>query len=257
MKQHLVNLLGGVMMSITTLSGAEFFVSPNGRDSNPGSEVKPFATLDAARDAIRRLPPDEKSRGVTVWIKSGSYTLSDTFELDARDSGREGGPIVYRAEKDAKVTLLGGVFISPEAFTPVKDQAMIGRLDESARGKVLQFALPKQGATEAGEKGLPVKNELVNGSMFSMRLPVPELFFNGVELRFSKWPNAGFAKYGKVIDAGSVPRFGDKSNRPGTLEYTDARPERWTKAEHIFIHSYSAEDWYDAVCTVGNLDIQQ
>jgi len=246
-----------MMMSNTTLSGAEFFVSPNGRDSNLGSEVKPFATLDAARDAIRRLPPDAKSHGVTVWIKSGSYMLSHTFELDARDSGREGAPIVYRAEKDAKVTLLGGVLIAPEAFTPVKDQAIIGRLDASARGKVLQFALPKQGTIEAGEKVVPVKNELVNGSMFSMRMPVPELFFNGMELPFSKWPNTGFAKYGKVIDAGSVPRFGDKSNRPGTFEYTDTRPERWTKAEHIFIHGYFAEDWFDDVLTVGNLDIQQ
>jgi hypothetical protein len=258
MNNFLVKLAGGVMMmSITTLSAAEFFVSPNGRDSNPGSEVKPFATMDAARDAIRRLPPDAKSRGVTVWIGSGSYMLNNTFELDARDSGIEGAPIVYRAEKDAKVTLLGGIFISPEAFTPVKDQAMIERLDESARGKVLQFALPKQGTTEAGEKVLPVRNELVNGSMFSMRLPVPELFFNGEELPFSKWPNTGFAKYGKVIDAGSVPRFGDKSNRPGTFEYTDTRPDRWTKAEHIYIHGYFAEDWFDDVLKVGNLDIQQ
>jgi len=246
-----------MMVSCASLSAAEFFVSPKGSDRNPGSEAKPFATLEAARDAIRRLTPDAKSSGVTVWIRSGSYTRSDTFELDARDSGREGAPIVYRAEKDAKVTLLGGILIAPEAFSPVKDQAIIERLDASARGKVLQFALPKQGATEAGATALSVQNDLVNGVVFSMRRPVPELFFNGEELPFSKWPNTGWAKYGEVIDAGSVPRFGDQSNRPGTLEYTDTRPERWTKAEHIFIHGYFAHDWFDDVLKVGNLDIQQ
>jgi len=246
-----------MMLSCASLSAAEFFVSPSGSDSNPGSKVKPFATLDVARDAIRMLPPDAKSSGVTVWIGSGTYALSDTFELDARDSGREGAPIVYRAEKDAKVTLLGGILIAPEAFTPVKDQSIIERLDESAQGKVLQFALPKQGSAEAGEKGMPVKNDLVYGAMLSMRLPVPELYFNGEELPFSKWPNTGWARYGKVIDTGSVPRFGDKSNRPGTLEYNDTRPERWTKAEHIFIHGYFAEDWFDDVLKVGKLDIQQ
>ena len=233
------------------------YVSPSGSDRNSGTKGEPLATLEAARDAIRRLSPDAKSSGVTVRIGSGTYILNNTFELDARDSGREGAPIVYRAERDAKVTLLGGRLITPGAFSPVIDQTIIERLDESARGKVLQFALPKQGATEAGEPLLPVQNELVNGVMFSMRLPVPELFFNGEELPFSKWPNTGWATYGKVIDKGSVPRFGNKPDRPGTLEYEGVRPERWTKAEQIFIQGYFAADWFDDTLKVDKLDIQK
>ena len=34
--------------------GGEFYVSPAGLDSNPGTKDKPFAALEAARDAARK-----------------------------------------------------------------------------------------------------------------------------------------------------------------------------------------------------------
>jgi hypothetical protein len=238
---------------------AEFHVAPTGNDANPGTAEKPFKTLEKARDTVRQLRIQQPAikEDVIVTLLPGAYDLPATFELLAADSGTPVSRTVYRASVPGEVRVTGGKTLSPEAFTPVKDQAMIERLDDSARGKVLQFAMPKPGAAGAGETVSPVKNELVNGGMFSMRLPVPELFFNSEALPFSKWPNTGWAKYGKVIDAGSVPRFGDQSNRPGTLEYTDTRPERWTKAEHILIHGYFAEDWFDDVLKVGTLDIQK
>ena len=33
----------------------EYYVSSTGDDANPGSESQPFATLEAARDAVRKL----------------------------------------------------------------------------------------------------------------------------------------------------------------------------------------------------------
>src|SRR2546427_10923514 len=34
------------------VSAADFYVASNGNDSNPGTQPKPFATLERARDAI-------------------------------------------------------------------------------------------------------------------------------------------------------------------------------------------------------------
>jgi hypothetical protein len=52
-----------------------FFVSPSGEDQNAGTEARPFATLEQARDAIRAykaqhetLPED----GFTVYLREGS-----------------------------------------------------------------------------------------------------------------------------------------------------------------------------------------
>lgn len=48
------------MIAATVLSAAslaaEFHVSPHGKDDNPGSREKPFATLERAPDAVRQSP---------------------------------------------------------------------------------------------------------------------------------------------------------------------------------------------------------
>jgi len=43
-----------VLFSCTSL-GSEFYVSPSGDDRNPGTRVKPFRTLERARDAVREM----------------------------------------------------------------------------------------------------------------------------------------------------------------------------------------------------------
>lgn len=241
---------------VCSTHAAELYVSPSGNDKNDGSKDNPLATLEGARDAIRQSPVAQRQKGVTVWLMDGTHVLDRTLELDGRDSGTKDNPVVYRAVEGAKVALMGGIPIAPSAFKPVTDDAILQRLEESARGKVLQYRLPKQHWSGAPE-GLPVENQLVSGAMLSMRKPAAELFFNEEALPFSRWPNEGWAKYGNVIDQGSVPRFGEEPDRPGTLEYTGNRPERWTQAERIMIHGYFAWDWFDDVLVVDKLDTAQ
>jgi hypothetical protein len=246
-----------VLMSGVVSFAAEFHVSPEGSNKNAGSKSKPFATLEAARDAIRKLDRPAKAKGVTVWINNGSYTLKKSFELDARDSGTKAGPIVYRAVEGATVSLMGGERIPTSSFKAIEDKNVMDRLVPEAKGKVLQCNLGDLGITNYGQMSARVKNEMVNGAMYSKRVAVPELFFKNDALPLSQWPNTGWAKYGKVIAKGSAPRSGEKPDRPGTLEYTGTRPERWTKAEHIFIHGYFAHDWFDDVLKVAKLDTKQ
>lgn len=47
--------------------GAEFYVAPNGSDSNPGTLASPFGSLDRAQQAV--------SPGDTVWIRGGEYNF--------------------------------------------------------------------------------------------------------------------------------------------------------------------------------------
>jgi hypothetical protein len=78
-------------------TGSAYYVSPAGRDAWSGKLAKPnaaktdgpFATLTAARDAIRAL----KARGalpvggVTVFVADGEYPQAESFALGAGDSG--------------------------------------------------------------------------------------------------------------------------------------------------------------------------
>ena len=37
-----------------TRGAADFYIAPNGKDSNPGTQAAPFATLAKARDSVRK-----------------------------------------------------------------------------------------------------------------------------------------------------------------------------------------------------------
>ncbi len=86
------------------LLAAEFYVAPNGDDSNSGSIEQPFATVQQAQNAA--------SPGDTVFIRGGTYRMTEeqiarrkgifaviTF-LDK--SGEAGRPIAYRAYQNEK-----------------------------------------------------------------------------------------------------------------------------------------------------------
>src|SRR5438874_1294789 len=126
-----------------------YFVALNGRDSWSGKLAEPnrqrtdgpFATLERARDEVRKtkvnggLPPG----GITVEVRGGVYERERPFELTAEDSGSVEAPIVYRAAPGEQVHLDGGKVVT--GFRPVTDASVLSRLEEGARGKVLQADL--------------------------------------------------------------------------------------------------------------------
>ena len=81
--------------------------------------------------------------GVTVWVRGGAYKVAQTFKLEAMDSGSEKSPIVYRAFKGEKPIFSGGIRVM--GFQPVRDPAILARLPEESRGKVVQADLKALG----------------------------------------------------------------------------------------------------------------
>src|SRR5438093_346699 len=130
---------------------AEFFVATNGSDANAGTRANPFATLECARDAVRQLRQDGKptKSGVTIWLRGGDYLRTNALELTRADSGTPERPIVWRAYKNEPVRLLGGRTLT--GFTPVAEAAVLVRLDERARGHVVQLNLRALGIRDFGE----------------------------------------------------------------------------------------------------------
>ncbi len=94
---------------------ADFFVSPQGKDTwsgkraDPGEEDGPFATVARAREAVRAvLKAQKKPRPLRVVLRGGTYYLDAPLEFGPEDSGTEQAPVVYAAAAGEKVVLSGG-----------------------------------------------------------------------------------------------------------------------------------------------------
>jgi len=247
--------MGGMSILALNLSicavtcGADFYVSTLGKDSNPGNSEKPFASLEGAREAIRSLPATAKAKGVTVWVQEGRYSLDKTLTLDTRDSGTEKGRIVYRAVKDGKVVFNGGVQLKDSDWKPVTNPAVLKRLPESARGRVMRIDLDAYGLKSFDP--MPVTG-MAAGALYTFNIlqktqSAYELFCNDRALQLARWPNAGYVKTGKVVNPGAAPRFWhddipksraeyvppekrDPKDVP-VIKYRDQRHAHWVEAE--------------------------
>lgn len=232
------------------------FVSQDGSDgwsgrlpsSNRDGTDGPFATLERARDEIRRMKakgPLPKG-GATVIVRGGAYTRTDSFELRAEDSGAEDAPVVYRAAKGERARILGGPVV--RTFTPVTDPSVLKRLDERARGHVVQADLKAQGISDVGSLS----------SRGFARPVVPahlELFFNGEPMTLARWPNRG--EFLTIADY-TVPETDEWGQTTGSLKggfrYEGDRPKHWAASDDIWVHGYWSYDWANSYERVRHLD---
>src|SRR5674476_1595095 len=68
-----------------TLSGATYYVAPNGSDSNPGTLTSPFFTLNKAWTVV--------AAGDIIYMRGGTYHYGTTMNLLAGKSGTSGNTI--------------------------------------------------------------------------------------------------------------------------------------------------------------------
>ena len=99
-----------------------FYVSPHGDDSwtghlpEPapggarGTGSGPFRTIARAQRAIRELKAADRLQGpVTVYLRGGTYFLSEPLTFTSADSGTAAAPITYAAYPGETPVLSGGV----------------------------------------------------------------------------------------------------------------------------------------------------
>jgi len=219
--------------------GLDYWVSTTGDDTNPGTREKPFATLERARDALRqtrRVGPLKTE--ATVWLNGGTYRIGKTFKLDAQDSGTAVAPVVYRSAPGEKAHLVGGRQLPSAAFEPVEDAETVNRLGRSARGKVMQIDLKILEITDYGKL---TRRGGIERSILPAAL---ELFFNDQPMPLARWPNAGFVKIAAVPEGPKGTCF----------TYHGDRPERWGKADDIWVHGYFNRNWCDTYENVAAIN---
>jgi len=105
-------------LAIQMLAAGEFHVSLQGDDANPGTLAKPFATLQRAQQAARKLAGRE---AVTVFVREGTYYLPDTWVFTAADSGTQAAPVLYQAYPKEQPVISGAVLLPKLSWQPYKN----------------------------------------------------------------------------------------------------------------------------------------
>ncbi len=241
-------LLAFWLCSVT--AHADLFVSPGGSDDNPGTETKPFATLERARDALREMKRNGTlpKGGLTVWLHGGDYIRTKTLELTADDSGTPGAPLVWSACGNERARILGGRVIT--GFQPVTDESVRARLDDMARDKVLVADLRAQGIQDYGtlkSRGFARPAAPAQG----------ELFFGGLPMTLARWPNTGNWEHiaGFPEESGTNDGHGTTiGSLPAGFFYESDRPSRWKDTNNVWVHGYWAYDWANSYERITELD---
>lgn len=203
---------------------ANLYVAPNGNDTAAGTLAAPFASLEKARDELRRLRAAGMVKGgVTVWVRGGLYALPRTLTFGKEDSGSAAAPVVFRAYQNEKPILIGGKAITN--FTPYKGQIL--KADVGAQGfKDIYFR---------------------------------QLFFDGKRQHLARYPNFDANNpYGggwAYADGTPVPMYADvpgEDKRTFTMKAADTR--NWAKPEEGEVFVFPRFNWWNNIVRIGSYD---
>ncbi|MGQ9608925.1 MAG: right-handed parallel beta-helix repeat-containing protein [bacterium] len=226
--------------------GLKIYVAVDGNDSwsglipepKPNTNDGPFATLERAREEIRRLKKAGKmpKGGIIVELKKGTYQRDETFKLGPEDSGTEDSPIIYRAEQGEEVCITGGK--SVKNFAKITDPDVLKRIDPQFHSLIFQADLRALGITDYGN---------ANGGGL-------ELFYNNEPMTLSRWPNNGFIKITDLVGGDPVDVRGTKGDKIGKFMYEGDRPQRWIGEKDAWVHGYWFWDWSDQRHKIESID---
>jgi hypothetical protein len=191
----------------------------------------PLATLQAARDVIRKLRSANElpAGGAVVRVQAGTYELRESLRFEAQDSGKPDAPIVYEEAEGQRVRVIGGRRVTK--WTAVTDDGAKARFSAKALPHIMQADLKAMGLTAADFGGFACRGH--GGTKTPSHL---ELFFDGTPMQIARWPkksdlpNEGFAYIAEPV------------SREAFVSATPL-PKHWSDDNDIWGVGYWYHDW--------------
>ncbi|MBE6617700.1 MAG: right-handed parallel beta-helix repeat-containing protein [Ruminococcaceae bacterium] len=170
------------------------YVATNGKKDANGTKNNPYATIIAARDALRKINKNGLD-GIDIVVKSGVYPINDPIVLEEQDGGSKNCPVRIIGETDAKI--VGGISISASEFAPAAGE--ITNLFPEAN-KIVMLDLTKYGYTvdEIG-KMLAARNYIKSAPGFSV---------DGILQTIARYPNESEG-WTNIIEGWMIDRSGN------------------------------------------------
>lgn len=212
-----------------------FYVAPNGNDQGNGSLNNPFKTIQRAQQAIRSYLSTNKapSGGIAVWLRAGTYQLSDTLNFTSADSGTNAEcPVVYTAYKGEEVHISANKIID-SVYIKKTDSTWKywNMVPASVRNELYQVNLLD--AVDIGGNRIFTSNWDANkSSLFQDNKPVFWMYQDNVPMTLARYPDIKDSDRYSASSWDTVLKANGTSFKP-----SNAKLDSWDASQEIYIHS--------------------
>ena len=134
--------------SIVKAAQAEYYVSPDGNDNNPGTLSQPFKTLAKAKTVVDGINGN-MTGDINVYLRGGVYPLTATVSFGTNDSGTNGYMINYMAYGTEKPMIIGGKRVDNTGWTLHDSQKNIYKKTLSGFSRFRQLYITNQAGIRA------------------------------------------------------------------------------------------------------------
>lgn len=97
--------------NVYAVNQATFYVSPAGNDADEGTEAAPFKTIARAQKAVRAIN-SSMTGDIVVYLREGTYQLSNTMCFNNEDGGSNGHYVRYENYPNERPLITGGIPVS-------------------------------------------------------------------------------------------------------------------------------------------------
>src|ERR1700677_4318914 len=217
------------LAALESSTGATFYVSSSGKDSYPGTEKLPFASLLRAQESIRQK---RSSSATKVVVREGTYYLNSPLTFGPADSGSKEAPIIFSAYPEERVTISGGRKLSCN-WKPYQNGIMM---------------------TEVAP-GLEFTQLFVNGK-------------RQIRARYPNYDPSDPGKSGYLQAAGSIPAgtvnpyagpdddmtYSAQAPRGVRFDPATFTKKKWANLEEAEIHIFQGSYWGNLQWTIKGID---
>ncbi|OGV62480.1 MAG: hypothetical protein A3K19_33535 [Lentisphaerae bacterium RIFOXYB12_FULL_65_16] len=215
------------LLSGGLLAALDLHVAPDGADANLGTPDSPFATLERARDEVRkRKAAAPLTEPVNVYVRNGIYQLPRTLQLGPGDSGTTDAPITYRSDGEGKTVFTGGRTIT--GWQPYK-------------GEILVADVASQGLKDIRFK---------------------QLYFDGQRQIPARYPNLDPAdpitSGWTYVDTEPVPKDAiESASAKRVLRFKASDTRVWAHASDGEVFIYPQHEWWNNIVPILGVDAER
>ena len=112
MKNNILILTNLLLIMSCQVETVEFYVATDGSDFDTGTIDAPFATINHARNTVRKKIAGGYKGNIIISLRGGVYRLEETLIFGLEDSAPEGHTVRYKAYQDEEPVLTSTELIS-------------------------------------------------------------------------------------------------------------------------------------------------
>ena len=246
----------------TITTDKSIYVATTGNDEiGDGTILKPYLTLMKAKTAANTAKASS-TNGVTIWFRSGTYSMPTTVSFTNSDAGSVGKPIIYRAYTNENVIFTGAKSVNPSKWTAYTGSAT--RLNPAVTASQIQECTLTN-LTMAVTGIMPDKIDDVNNAFYQFT-NLPGVYWNGVRQKLARFPNdyPNYMEVKSVVTGGSSTVAGVFNYKTLTSELYDAnmnkvsgREAAWAAAltHGVFVKGYWRCNWQITTLKLAAIDL--